>query len=168
MDTLLLNTDASPLSVLPLSTVCWQDAITHVYTNKVTVLEWYDDWIVRSERWETRVPAVVMFKKFIRRNTRPRFSKYNVMLRDHFECQYCGIDVNRETVSLDHVIPVSLGGTTCWENIVSSCMPCNTRKGSKLIQPNKKPVAPSYYELAAARKHMGFEAKHPSWLDYLS
>ena len=32
-------------------------------TNKVTVLDWYDDWLVRSTTWETKVPAVVMLKK---------------------------------------------------------------------------------------------------------
>ncbi len=168
MDTLLLNRDAAPLSVLPLSVVCWQDAITYLYMDRVTVLEWYDDWMVRSERWETRVPAVVMFKKFIKRKTSPRFSKYNVLLRDRFQCQYCGVSVSRDTASMDHVIPVSRGGSTSWQNIVTSCMPCNTRKGSKLIQPARKPQQPSYYELANARKQLGFEPRHPSWQDYLS
>lgn len=167
MDTLLLNKDAAPLSMIPLSTASWQNAITYLWMDRVTVLEWYDDWIVRSEQWETRVPAVIMFKKFIKRNMRPRFSKYNIMLRDRFKCQYCGTSVDRATVSMDHVIPVSLGGDTSWHNIVCSCMPCNTRKGSKLIQPNRRPYRPSYYDLAGSRKELGFEAKHPSWQEYL-
>ena len=64
MATLVLNTDAQPLSYLPLSTISWQDAITSLVLDKVVVLEWYEDWVVRSANWETRVPAVVMQKHY--------------------------------------------------------------------------------------------------------
>lgn len=168
MHTLILNNDAAPLSVIPLSTVDWQDAITYMYLDRVTVLEWYDDWIVRSHQWETRVPAVIMFKKFIKRNLRPRFSKYNVLLRDHFQCQYCGTSLSKDTATMDHVIPVSRGGKTHWKNIVSSCGSCNTHKGNRLITPTTRPQIPTYYDLAGVRKAMGIEVSHPSWQDYIS
>ena len=61
-DCLLLNADAQPVSYLPLSAIQWKDAITYLWLDKVTVLDWYDDWVVRSESWETRVPAVIMLK----------------------------------------------------------------------------------------------------------
>jgi hypothetical protein len=48
---LLLNADAQPVSYLPLSAIEWKEAITYLWLNKVTVLEWYDDWMVRSESW---------------------------------------------------------------------------------------------------------------------
>ena len=41
-------------------------SITYLWMNKVTVLDWYDDWLVRSTNWETKVPAVVMLKKMQR------------------------------------------------------------------------------------------------------
>jgi hypothetical protein len=66
VDTLLLNSDAQPVSLLPLSAIEWKEAITYLWLDKVTVLEWYDDWIVRSENWETRVPAVIMLKKMMK------------------------------------------------------------------------------------------------------
>jgi len=72
--TLLLNADAQPVSYLPLSAIQWQDAITYLWLDKVTVLEWYDDWMVRSDKWETRVPAVIMLKEMYRRRRQPRFS----------------------------------------------------------------------------------------------
>ncbi len=93
MDTLLLNKDASPISILPLSAVGWQEAIKYIWLDRVHVLEWYDDWVVRSPSWETRVPAVMMVKDYVKAKKYPRFSKYNVTLRDHFECQYCGVSV---------------------------------------------------------------------------
>ncbi len=72
-DTLLLNADAQPVSFLPLSAIQWKEAIMYMYHDKCSVLEWYDDWIVRSARWETKVPAVIMLKDYVRTTTRVRF-----------------------------------------------------------------------------------------------
>lgn len=167
MDTLMLNKDASPISVLPLSAVSWREAIKYMCMDRVTVLEWYDDWVVHSANWETRVPAVMMVKDYVRKNKYPRFSKFNVTLRDKFQCQYCYTNVSTNTVTMDHVYPVSMGGRTSWENIVASCMSCNSSKGSKLIKPKREPYKPTYYELVAIRKGLPFEIKHPSWEDYI-
>ena len=68
--TLLLNADAQPVSYLPLSIIKWKEAITYLWLDKVTVLEWYDDWMVHSASWETRVPAVIMLKEMQRRRRR--------------------------------------------------------------------------------------------------
>lgn len=167
MDTLILNRDASPLSLLPLSAIRWQEAIKYICLDRVTVLEWYDDWVVRSANWETRVPAVIMVKEYVKKNSMPRLSKFNVTLRDRFECQYCSTRVNMKHVTMDHVVPISKGGETSWENIVASCGPCNSRKGSDLWNPKHKPYQPNYYELVNIRKKLPFEVKHPSWKDYI-
>jgi 5-methylcytosine-specific restriction endonuclease McrA len=81
-DVLVLNADAQPVSYLPLSAIQWKEAITYMCLDKVTVLDWYDDWVVRSAHWETRVPAVIMLKEMMRRRRRPRFSKTNLYIRD--------------------------------------------------------------------------------------
>lgn len=167
MDTLILNKDAAPISVLPLSAVSWQDAIKYMCLDRVTVLDWYDDWIVHSANWETKVPAVMMVKDYVRQNKYPRFSKFNVTLRDRFSCQYCGTNVSTNTVTMDHVYPVSMGGKTNWENIVASCMKCNSTKGSNLVRPRREPYRPTYYELVAIRKELPFDVKHPSWRNYI-
>lgn len=168
MDTLLLNKDAAPISVLPLSAVGWQEAIKYMWLDRVTVLEWYDDWVVRSPSWETRVPAVMMVKEYVKNKKFPRFSKYNVSLRDHFKCQYCDTGISTNTVTMDHVLPTSKGGTTCWENIVAACEPCNSKKGNHInIRPKSIPYRPTYHELVHIRKQMPFDLRHPSWKDYL-
>jgi 5-methylcytosine-specific restriction endonuclease McrA len=64
MNTLLLNADASPVSFIPLSTITWEDAIRHMILEKATVLAWYDNWVVHSATWETRVPAVMMLQEY--------------------------------------------------------------------------------------------------------
>ena len=165
---LLLNADAQPVSYLPLSAIQWKEAITYLWLDKVTVLEWYDDWIVRSASWETRVPAVMMLKDMQRRRQRPRFSKTNLYIRDLYTCQYCNTPYTKTSLTLDHVIPLSKGGRTNWENIVAACQRCNTLKGNKtLMKPKVKPYAPDYYELVNKRKQLDFNIAHPSWKGYL-
>ena len=168
-DTLVLNADGQPVSMLPPSTIQWKEAITYLYLDKVHVLEWYDDWIVSSANWETKVPAVIMLKDMMKRKRRPRFSRYNLYLRDMFTCQFCNTQLPQSQLTLDHVTPLSKGGKTNWENIVAACGPCNSRKGNKTnIKPLREPYHPDYFELANNRKKMGFEIRHPSWEIFLT
>lgn len=167
-DVLVLNADGQPINFLPLSTIKWKEAITYMYMDKVHVLDWYDDWMVRSPSWETRVPAVIMMKQMLRKKSRPRFSKTNLYIRDMYTCQYCSNQFERRHLTLDHVIPLSKGGKTIWTNIVAACGPCNSRKSDKIIQPKNKPFAPGYYELVRKKKQLdNFEMKHPSWEKFL-
>jgi 5-methylcytosine-specific restriction endonuclease McrA len=59
---------------------------------------------------------------------------------------YCGTTTGRLT--LDHVVPRSRGGGSVWENVVTSCAPCNMRKGNRLpdeveMTLRKPPSAPA-------------------------
>ena len=166
--TLILNADAAPISVLPLSVITWEVAIQYLVLDKATVLEWHDDWIVHSANWETRVPAVMILKEYQKKKTSVRFSKQNVFLRDLFKCQYCGTDVTGKTATLDHVLPTSHGGKTTYENCVCACARCNANKGNdKKIVPKIKPFKPTYFQLVDKRKKMKFDLRHPSWAAYL-
>lgn len=80
-----------------------------------------------------RVPRVILLQMYDRSPKRPvRFSRLNVYLRDQNRCQYCGNIFHRGDLNLDHVVPVSLGGKTNWENVVCSCIPCNLKKGGRV------------------------------------
>lgn len=167
-DVLVLNADAQPVSYLPLSTVQWKEAITYMWLDKCLVLEWYDDWIVSSQNWETRVPSVIMLKEMMRRRRQPRFSKTNLYLRDLYTCQYCNTQFPRQTLTLDHVTPISLGGKTNWENIVAACQTCNSLKGNKTkMKPMITPYRPDYYELVNKRKQLGVDIRHPAWNQFI-
>ena len=85
---LVLNADHRPLSYYPLSLWSWQDTIKAVFLERVTILEEYDR-VVRSARFEMRLPSVVSLKTYIRPARKPAFTRFNVFLRDQFECQYC-------------------------------------------------------------------------------
>ena len=76
-----------------------------------------------------RVIILVTYDRFPRRTV--KFSRLNILLRDDHTCQYCGRRLARSRLNLDHVIPRSRGGHTTWENIVTSCHPCNHKKGGR-------------------------------------
>ena len=167
-DVLLINADGHPVNMLPLSAVSWKEAIMYMYHDKCDVLEWYDDWVVHSAKWETRVPAVIMLKDFLKRSTNPRFSKTNVYLRDVYHCQYCNERVTNKTATMDHVIPLSKGGKTRWDNIITACAPCNSKKANQTyMKPFYKPYQPGYYELVRKRKQLPFDLKHESWARWM-
>lgn len=167
--TLLLNADMQPVSLLPLSTVVWQESIRYLVLDKATVLEWYDEWIVRSANWETRVPAVMMLKIYQKPKHTMRLSKRNVFLRDEYTCQYCGVPVSEQAATLDHVHPVSRGGKTTWENSTTACKSCNYKKAAHIgkMKPKQIPYRPHFWDLVEKRKKQGFHIQHLSWTHYL-
>jgi 5-methylcytosine-specific restriction endonuclease McrA len=169
MTTLVLNADAQPVSLLPLSIIDWQEAIRYLVLDKASVMSWYDDWIVHSATWETRVPAIMMLRDYQKPKSTMRLSKRNVFLRDGYTCQYCGDEVTDQTATLDHVHPISQGGKSTWDNLSTACKPCNYRKAaSTKMKPMIMPYKPDFWQLINQRRTRGFHLAHPSWADYLN
>ena len=166
-DTLLLNQNYEPISVLPLSVINWQHAIKLMYLGRVHVLETYPSWIVHSEKLALNVPSVCVTRDYFHHKQAVKFSRYNLYLRDLFKCQYCDDVFDYEDLTIDHVKPRSLGGKTVWENCVTSCKTCNHAKGSHLLLPKVKPYKPDYYSLVGQWKKMPFTVKQDSWNQYL-
>jgi 5-methylcytosine-specific restriction endonuclease McrA len=167
--TLLLNADMQPVNLMPLSTVDWQEAIRYMVLDKIEVLAWYDNWVVHSATWETKVPAVIMLKEYQKPKHTMRLSKRNVFLRDQYQCQYCGDEVTEQNATLDHVHPVSKGGKTTWENSTTACKPCNYKKAAHVgkMKPKLQPYKPHFWDLVEKRKQRGYNIQHPSWRYYL-
>jgi len=85
---------------------------------------------VQTVRYKISVPEVILLSNYDRVPLlNPLFSKKNVLKRDKYTCQYCGFQTH--DLTLDHVIPKSQGGITCWENIVAACGPCNYKKANR-------------------------------------
>ncbi len=77
-------------------------------------------------------PSVVRLKDY--RHVPRRLmvlSRKNIYLRDGYVCQYCGSKFTAVNLSLDHVVPKAQGGKSRWENLVTSCKPCNHTKGDR-------------------------------------
>ena len=167
-NTLLLNADAQPVSLVPLSAIDWQSAIRYIYLDKVRILHEYDDWAVHSPSRTIQVPAVIMLKEYWRPKSRVRFNRKWVFLRDNYKCQYCFKELTPTHCTIDHVVPVSKGGKTAWHNVVTSCRECNNSKGNSFEpRPKKSPEQPDYWMLANNRKKKDWSVPHQSWLNYI-
>lgn len=129
----------------------------------------HEDW-VRSVNFELKVPRVVRLLYYDRiPKYTLRFSRRNLFARDQHRCQYCGKTGPQSQMSLDHVMPRSRGGPTTWENVVCSCISCNTRKGSQTpkearMKLLKKPVKPRFNPLLARKLD---NPKYESWKSFL-
>ena len=166
--TLVLNADYKPLSYFPLSVWNWKESIKAVFLEKVDVVSEYNE-IVSSPSISIKIPSVIALKQFIVCSRRPAFTRFNVFLRDEFECQYC---TSKNTLTFDHIVPKSRGGKTSWNNVITACSECNTSKGNKTIEelklfPNKKPFEPSVAFLQKKIKNYPPNYLHESWKDYL-
>ena len=168
-DCLLLNACGAPVSYMPLSTLTWQDAIRYMVLDKADVLHFHDSWIVRSSRWETQVPSIMMLRDYMKPKVTVRFSRSNVYLRDNGICAYCLKHIERKDATVDHVIPFSKGGKTTWENCVNACGPCNSYKSDHLhFKPKFKPYKPDFYELVNKRKKQDLNIRYEEWLQFLN
>jgi len=165
---LVLNADYRPLSYFPLSLWNWRDSVKAVFLDRVNIVSEYDR-AVHSPSFEMKLPSVVALKAYVKPALYPAFTRFNLFLRDHFICQYCG---DTDDLTFDHLVPRSHGGMTRWDNVVAACAPCNLKKGGKLpresgMWPSQKPYRPTVHELHRNGRAFPPNHLHESWLDYL-
>ena len=165
---LILNATFEPLQI-----VTWQRALQLLFQGKVEVVE-ESDREVRTVRLTIKVPAVLRLLNYVplkKKKHIVRFSRANVFIRDHHQCQYCGNFFAKNNLTLDHVVPVVQGGDKVWENIVTACKPCNQKKGGRTPQQAKmelikKPTKPHWLPVTSVSLNI---SKTPErWKIYLS
>lgn len=165
--TLLLNSSYEPLDV-----VSWEHAIILWCRGKVEVIAEHDRFI-RSVTVKIKVPSIVRLLTYVRSRRKVdavRFTRANIYGRDGHRCQYCGATMATEELTFDHVIPATQGGRKGWENIVSACIDCNRRKGSRtpeeagmrLLRQPRKPHA-----VAAMCFTVGLKRTPEAWRGFL-
>lgn len=148
----LLNQDFTFLNLIN-----WKKAVCLVIKEKAEVVKYSDKVIRHGDRGATfRIPSVLVLMKMIRRIYRNRvpLTKKNIMVRDDFKCVYCG---DTHNLTIDHIVPVSRGGKTSFENCVAACRKCNNTKGDRT--PNecgmgflgKRPYQPTISEFLFKR-----------------
>lgn len=59
--------------------------------------------------------------------------RFEVFKRDSFTCVYCGRSAPDVVLHVDHIVPVSKGGTDDLTNLVTSCADCNLGKSNHEI-----------------------------------
>ena len=126
--------------------------------------------MIKTISLSVRIPRVIVLLLFDRLPKKEvKFTRHNVFERDSNTCQYCGIVFDRTDLNLDHVLPREKGGLTTWENIVCSCIPCNTKKGNRLphqvgMQLIRKPKRPKWRPFVNISVSTHY---HDSWKHFL-
>jgi len=163
---LVLNASYEPLNVCTV-----KRAHVLVFKGKAEVLETLDRPL-RSATSTFVWPHVIRLVNYVRvpRRVQRKISRRALFARDGWRCVYCGSTAGRLT--LDHVIPRSRGGGSVWENVVTSCSPCNLRKGNMTpaearMFPSQAPVQPSVQHLHRNGRLFPPNYLHRSWMDYL-
>ena len=125
---LVLNASYEPLNVCTV-----RRAHVLVFKGKAEVIERLDQPL-RSSSTSFPWPHVIRLVTYVRvpRAVQRKISRRALFARDGWRCVYCGSTAGRLT--LDHVVPRSRGGDSVWENVVTSCAPCNHKKGNRLLE----------------------------------
>ena len=94
----------------------------------------YDEY-VQTPKGPVRLPSVVVCADFqdvvfVRTLTA---TKKNIWERDKYTCGYCGDKLRRDDCTIDHIIPVSKGGKSTWENQITCCAKMNRKKADKTL-----------------------------------
>jgi 5-methylcytosine-specific restriction endonuclease McrA len=123
------------------------------------------DVVIRTPSIAVLVNAVGSVKRGV------KFSRINVFTRDGFRCMYCGQSKKMLELNYDHVVPRDQGGRTVWENIVTSCYPCNSRKRNRTPEQAsmkllRRPYKPKTLPMVGPR----FDPKEMpvNWLPYVA
>lgn len=172
---LILNKDYTPINVCSV-----KRALILIFKNRVLIIDqqektengetWteysnlmWEDWkalkpkeneeCLSSSNSKIRIPEVI---RLINYNKYPlskvNFNKRAIFRRDQQQCQYCGCYLGAKSLTIDHILPKSRGGTLNWENATTSCNPCNTKKANRtpeeanmrFFHKDYKPIKPSF------------------------
>lgn len=158
---LVLNATFEPINVCTV-----KRAIVLMLKNKASSLE-CSSRTYHSAAAAIAVPNVIKLNYYVRvpRGDVRRVSRRAVLARDSHSCQYCG---SRSHLTIDHVVPRSRGGKSSWDNIVTSCAPCNSRKGDRLPrEANMVLKAPPRPPDPLSFIYMAVNEIHRSWHRYL-
>ena len=145
--TLVLNRNWQPVNVATVGralVLLWNESARVVDPENYRTYTWADwsqlrvrdgDPFIQAIRMRLRAPEVIVLADYDRLpSAAVSFSRRNLFKRDHWTCQYCGVQPGADELTVDHVVPRSQGGTSTWENCVLACIACNKRKADRTPQ----------------------------------
>lgn len=154
----------------PINFISERKALKLLILEKALALASWAETVIWSHG-EFQLPAIVRLNRTVPYFSRKkRFARWAVFKRDHFQCGYCGVYLNNESVpTLDHIVPQNHGGISSWENCVTACFPCNNKKGNRTPEQAKmqlliRPTAPGANIVADYQR---LKIKHPDWKWYI-
>ena len=160
--TLVLNKNWQPVHVTTVYravVMLWSDT-AHVVCPESYQLYTWPDWIelvpgkdapaIRTGKLRIAIPEVVRLGDYDRLpNHAVTFTRFNLIKRDRYTCQYCGGKPKRGELTIDHVLPRSKGGQNTWTNCVIACEECNAFKADRTpeqagMRLKKRPIQPDW------------------------
>ena len=157
---LVLNASYEPLNVCN-----WKRAVILLFKGKAEQVE-HNGKVVYPN---FHIPAVIRLRQYIKIPYKEiPLTRKNLMYRDHYSCQYCRI--KSHSLTIDHVIPRSKGGTDAWDNVVACCQQCNVKKGNRtpkeadieLVKHPRTPIGHLYFEIRRLAT-----SDFPNWQKYI-
>jgi 5-methylcytosine-specific restriction endonuclease McrA len=146
-DVLVLNKQFYAIQI-----TSWRRALTLLYLDHAHVVDEeyrtyaFEDWrslsaelkahpagFVTTPTFRIAIPEVIALRAYDKLPvSEVKFTRRNIYEHYAYRCCYCGHKFPTQDLNLDHVVPRSRGGPTDWNNIVTSCIPCNLKKGNRL------------------------------------
>ena len=78
-------------------------------------------------------------KQRIRRSPHiPTAIRHEVFKKDNYRCKECGRTSKEVVIEVDHILPVSQGGTDELDNLQTLCLPCNRAKQDRMFKTEMK------------------------------
>ncbi|MEI6847531.1 MAG: HNH endonuclease [Chlorobiaceae bacterium] len=139
---LVLNSSYEPLRICNV-----QKAVSLLFCGKAVQVAHKPERVIRTVSSSIPMPSVVRLTVFVRVPYKKLIlNRNNILLRDGYQCQYCG--TTDPPLTIDHIVPISKGGAYSWENLITACRRCNVKKGNKTLheafmQPLKQPFQPN-------------------------
>jgi 5-methylcytosine-specific restriction endonuclease McrA len=162
---LVLNASYEPINV------CTERRAVKMIFKGVARMEEHNGHLLHSAKLTMPAPSVIRLAEYRHiPHERRSLSRKNILLRDQFTCQYCGVVFQPADLTLDHIVPRSGGGNSTWENLVACCKRCNHKKGSHTLEESGMTLLknPKPFSMHVSRQIMRYLGqKDETWRKYL-
>lgn len=130
---LILNQDYTALTICTV-----QKAFILVYLKKAEMISENKNQPLRTVSSTYPMPSIIRLFRYVNLPYRGvMLSRQNIFKRDGNACQYCG---SPHDLTLDHVLPKSRSGRSTWDNLVTACKNCNSKKGDSTPEEADMPL----------------------------
>ena len=119
----------------------WKRAVILYITGKVCPHIESDFLDIQTSSGIFKLPRKIVLKKYVHIPYRdPAPTRKNIMKRDNYTCQYCYVELDKCTPTIDHILPRARGGKHEWTNVVACCIKCNRKKGNRTPEEANMPL----------------------------
>ena len=174
--TLVLNQQFTPISLWSSSslapyTVSAKDVIRKYLADSCHVVYFYDRKVLTPSRDDLHWPSVIIsLDKKHKGNNSVKLTRQSLFYRDNGKCCYCQKQLSLSSMTVEHIMPISLGGSRKWNNVAVACHSCNSKRGNSTHSkwtPKSRLYKPTYYDILEIRKRYPILLFDPRWRDFI-